>query len=175
MTGLYVFMLAAGLPLLLWFAFSGGNADGFDVDADGDGVFSVISLATVAFVLTFFGGTGVIGGWLGTSAVVTFVLALIVGVVAGGLNSAAFAWLRRNSTSSDVSDRELEGTIARVALHVAPSQRGRIVLDIAGARSQMTASTIDDSDIEVGARVIVVGIEGGVALVTRLDPELELD
>ena len=173
MTGLYVFMLAAGLPLLLWFAFSGGDADGLDVD--GDGVFSVISLATIAFVLTFFGGTGVIGGWLGTSAVVTFVLALIVGVVAGGLNSAAFAWLRRNSSSSDVSDRELEGTIARVALHVAPSQRGRIVLDIAGARSQMTAAPIDDSDIEVGARVIVVGIEGGVALVTRLDPELELD
>ena len=92
-----------------------------------------------------------------------------------GLNSAAFGWLRRNSSSSDVSDRELEGTIARVALHVAPSQRGRIVLEIAGARSQMTASSVDDSDIEVGARVIVVGIEGGVALVTRLDPGLELD
>ena len=106
---------------------------------------------------------------------VTFVLALIVGVVAGGLNSTAFAWLRRNSSSSDVSDRELEGTIARVALHLAPSQRGRIVLDIAGARSQMTASTVDNADIEVGARVIVVGVEGGVALVTRLDPELEFD
>ena len=175
MTGLYVFMLATGLPLLLWFVFSGGNADGLDLDADSHGVLSVIPLSTIAFILTFFGGTGVIGGWLGTSAVVTFLLALIVGVVAGGLNSAAFAWLRRNSTSSDVSDRELEGTIAKVALHVAPTQRGRIILDIAGARSQMTASPVDDTDIEVGARVIVVGIEGGVALVTRLDPELELD
>ena len=175
MTGLYVFMLAAGLPLLLWFAFSGADADGLDLDADSDGVLSVIPLSTIAFVFTFFGGTGVIGGWLGTSAVVTFVLALIVGSVAGGLNSAAFTWLRRNSTSSDVSDRDLEGSIARVALDVTPDQRGRIILDIGGARSQMTAAPVDGTDIEVGARVIVVGVEGGVALVTRLDPEFELD
>ena len=104
-----------------------------------------------------------------------FILAAVVSVVAGFLNSAAFSWLRRNSTSSEVADRDLEGAIARVALPVAPTQRGRIILDIAGARSQMTASPVDDTDIEVGARVIVVGIEGGVALVTRLDPELELD
>ena len=173
MTGLYVFTLAAGLPLLLWFAFTGGDSDGFD--GDGDGVLSVIPLSTIAFVLAFFGGTGLLGGWLGTSAAVTFVLAVVVGVLAGFLNSAAFAWLRRNSTSSEVADKEIEGSIARVALPIAPEQRGRIVLDIAGARSQMTASPVDDTDIEVGARVIVVGIEGGVALVTRLDPELEFD
>lgn len=175
MTGLYVFTLAAGLPLLLWFALSGGDADGTDIDSDGDGVFSVISLSTVAFVVTFFGGMGLVGGWLGASAVATFVLALIVGSIAGALNSAAFAWLRRSSTSSEVSDRELEGSIARVALDIGPSRRGRIVLDVAGARSQMTAEPVDGSDIEAGARVIVVGVEGGVALVTRLDPELELE
>lgn len=175
MTGLYVFMLAAGLPLLLWFAFTGGDADGLDVDVDADGVLSVIPLSTIAFVLAFFGGTGLVGGWLGTSAVVTFVLALVVGLVAGGLNSAAFAWLRRHSTSSEVMDRELEGTIARVALDVSASRRGRIILDVAGARSQMTAASIDDASIEAGARVIVVGVEQGVALVTRLDPELEVD
>ena len=48
---------------------------------------------------------------------------------------------------------------------------------MAGARTQMTAALIDAADgdqtIEAGARVIVVRIEGGVALVTRLDPELE--
>ena len=66
MTGLYIFTLAAGLPLLLWFAFSGGDADGLDVDVDSDGIFSLVSLSTVAFVLTFFGATGVVGGGWGS-------------------------------------------------------------------------------------------------------------
>ena len=76
-----------------------------------------------------------------------------------------------------MSDREIEGSIARVSLPITGERRGRIVLTVAGARTQMTAAPIDAVDdgqaIEAGARVIVVRIEGGVALVTRLDPELE--
>lgn len=172
MTAVYIFTLAAGLPLLLWFAFGGGETESGDVD--GNGVLSVIPVSTVAFVLTFFGAAGLLGGWIGASALAALVLAVVVGVAAGALNNAAFGWLRRNSSSSDVTDRELEGTIAQVALPLTAGRRGRIILDVAGAREQMTASTVDGSDIEAGARVIVVGIEGGVALVTRLDPELDI-
>ena len=126
---------------------------------------------------TFFGATGLASEWLGTGPVFTLLLAAVVGVLAGALNSAAFAYLRRSEASSQVSDREIEGTIARVSLPMSSERRGRIVLTVAGARTQMTAAPIDPlSDgqtIESGARVIVVRIEGGVALVTRLDPELE--
>ena len=179
MTWLYAFMLAAGAPVLLWFVFSGGDADmeaGAEVDGLGE-VFSVIPLSSLAFVATFFGATGLISEWLGTSAVFTLLMAVVVGVLAGALNSAAFAYLRRSEASSDVSDREIEGSIARVSLPMSNERRGRIVLTVAGARTQMTAAPIDPLDdnqaIEAGARVIVVRIEGGVALVTRLDPELE--
>ena len=179
MTWLYAFMLAAGAPLLLWFVFSGGDAEmdgGGEVDGLSE-VFAVIPLSSLAFVATFFGATGLVSEWLGTGAAFTLLLAVVVGVLAGGLNSAAFTYLRRSEASSEVSDREIEGTIARVSLPMSNERRGRIVLTVAGARIQMTSSPIDPLDdgraIEAGARVIVVRIEGGVALVTRLDPELE--
>ena len=179
MTWLYAFMLAAGAPLLLWFVFSGGDAD-MEAGAEADGlaeVFTVIPLSSLAFVATFFGATGLVSEWLGSGAILTLLMAVVVGVLAGGLNTAAFAFLRRTEASSDVSDREIEGSIARVSLPMSNEQRGRIVLTVAGARTQMTAAPIDalrdGATIESGARVIVVRIEGGVALVTRLDPELE--
>ena len=179
MTWLYAFMLAAGAPLLLWFVFSGGDAE-VEAGAEIDGlseVFTIIPLSSLAFVATFFGATGLVSEWLGTGAIATMLLAVVVGVLAGALNSAAFAYLRRSEASSEVSDREIEGSIARVSLPITSERRGRIVLTVAGARTQMTAAPIDplddDETIGAGARVIIVRIEGGVALVTRLDPQLE--
>ena len=179
MTWLYAFMLAVGAPLLLWFVFAGGDSE-MEMGAEADGlsdVLTIIPLSSLAFVATFFGATGLVSQWLGTGAVFTLVMAVVVGVLAGALNSTAFAYLRRSEASSEVSDREIEGSIARVSLPMSNDRRGRIVLKVAGARTQMTAAPIDPLDggkvIEAGARVIVVRIEGGVALVTRLDPELE--
>lgn len=179
MTWLYAFMLAAGAPLLLWFAFSGGDSD-MDAGAEAGplaDVFAFLPLSSLAFVATFFGGVGLAAQALGTAPVVALLLAIVVGVLAGVINSAAFAYLRRTESSSDVSDRELEGSVARVALPISSEHRGRIVLTVAGARTQMTAAAIDQLEhaetIEAGARVLVVNIEAGVAYVTRLDPQLD--
>jgi len=176
MTGLYIFFLAVGGPLLVWFAFAGdADAEGFGGDADGGGPLAWIPLSTVAFVMAFFGAAGLIFDAMGTSAALTLVLAVFIAVIAGGLNSAAFAWLRRNSSSSDVSDVELEGTIGTASMPIGPGRRGKIALEIAGAREMMTASPADGSEIAPGSRVVVVGVENGVAMVAPLGPELELD
>ena len=86
----------------------------------------------------------------------------------------SFAWVRRHAASSDVSDRELEGSIATASLPIGPGRRGKIVIEIAGARESMTADPADESEIEPGAQVVVVGVENGVAIVAPLGPELEL-
>lgn len=174
MTGLFLFALVAGAPLLVWFAFAGGDSEGIAGDADADtGVFSIVPLSTVALASTFFGLTGLLTQWIGAGAFIALLSAVGVAAVASVLNSVAFAWLRRTESSSDISDREIEGVIASVALPVSRNHRGRIVLEVGGARTQMTASPVDDSEIETGAQVIVVGVKHGVALVTRLAPELE--
>lgn len=176
MTGLYIFSLAVGAPLLLWMAFSGdADAEGMGIDLDGDGPMTVIPLSAIAFFLTAFGGIGVIGQLTDTGFVMTLIVALVIGVGAGFLSRTAFRWLGGSSASSEVMDAELEGSIARVALPVSTEQRGKIIVDIAGAREQMTASPADGSSIESGERVVIVKVERGVALVARLGPGLELE
>ncbi len=173
----YVFCLAVGAPLLLWFAFAGdADADGPGVDADADsGPLSVIPLSSVAFVLAFFGLSGVIGSVTNTAALLVFLFAVVVGVLAGAMNTAAFSWLRRHSNSSDVADSELEGSIANVALPISSERRGKIIVTKAGAREQMTASPVDGSVIDPGERVVIVRVDRGVALVAPLGPDLELE
>ena len=176
MTTLYVFFLAVGAPLLVWFAFAGdADADGIGGDADAGGPLSVIPLSSVAFVMTFFGLTGLLAGATGANVAFALLLALVIGVVAGALNGAAFSWLRRNSVSSEMTDRELEGQTARVALPVSSEHRGKIIVNISGAREQMTAEPVDGSTIQSGERVVIVRVDRGVALVAPLGPDLELE
>ena len=179
MTSLYLFCTAVGLPLLLWFAFAGdgdgGDLGEFDGGSDADGILAFLSMSTLSFVLAFFGLTGLAFEFLGAATVLAFVLAVVVGVAAGVGNSAAMRWVRRNSTSSEVMDRDLEGTIANVALPISTEHRGKIVLTKAGAREQMTAAPVDGSTIDSGERVVIVRVERGVALVTPLGVDLELE
>jgi len=198
MTSLYLFSLAVGGPVLAWILFAGldgggdagghlgdlGGGDLGDIGADlgdiggdghggdGHGILSVIPLSSVAFVMTFFGATGLASELVGASAVIAFVMAVVIGFGAGILNSAAFRWIRQNSTSSDVTNRELEGSIARVVLPVDTTHRGRIVVNVAGARSQMTAAPADGSSMGIGDKVVIVEVSGGVAMVASLDPAL---
>lgn len=174
MTGLYLFCAAVGLPLLAWFIFA-GDADGGDGFGDAEGPLAWFSAATIAFAMAFFGMTGLALENIGTASALTLVLAVVIGVAAGFTNSAVFRWLKRNSTTSTVADHELEGAIAQVALPVSSDHRGKIILNKAGAREQMTASPVDGSSIGRGDRVVIVRVERGVALVAPLGPDLELD
>lgn len=196
MIGVYLFALALGGPVLAWILFAGlqggadasghlgdlgggdlgsgdpGGGDAGDSGGHGDTVLSFMSLSSISFMLTFFGVTGLVSAALGASTLTAFVLAVVIGFGTGALNSAAFRWIRRNSTSSEVSNRELVGSIARVLLPVDSEHRGRIAVTVAGAREQMTADPADGSTMDVGDRVVIVEVSNGVALVASLDPNL---
>ena len=152
----------------MWLVFAG------DADADGE-AFSVIPLSSIAFFSATFGFIGVVGGATGAGAVSLFVTAAVVAVLAGLMSTQAFKWIRKNSVSSEVMDSELEGSMARVALELSSDHRGKIIVDMAGAREQMTASPIDGSTIKEGERVVIVKVERGIALVAPLGPDLRLE
>lgn len=177
MTGLYLFCLIVGLPLLLWMAFGGDadGGDGFGFDVDGDGPMAPIPLSAIAFFLAIFGAIGLVGDLTDTPFGVTLLAALGVGLTAGWGSRKLIRWVGSSEASSEVSDHELEGKIAQVALPVSSEHRGKIIIDIAGAREQMTAAPADGSTIETGEKVVVVRIEGGVALVAPLGPSMELE
>lgn len=177
MTGLYLFCLIVGLPLLLWMAFAGDadGGDGIGFDVDGDGPMAPIPLSAIAFFLATFGAIGVVGDLTDTPFGITLLAAAGLGVAAGWGSRALIRWVGSSEASSEVADHELEGTIAKVALPVSAEHRGKIILDIAGAREQMTAAPADGSTIDAGERVVVVRIEQGVALVAPLGPAVELE
>lgn len=170
MTGLYLFCTVAGVPLLIWFAFMG---DGDDGGGDGDGLLGFLSVATLSFAMAFFGLAGLGFGALGAASVLTFMAAVVIGVLAATMNSRLMRWLHHNSTSSDVADSDLEGTIADVTMPISSEHRGKIVLMKAGAREQMTATPVDGATIDSGEQVVIVRVERGVALVTPLGRDLD--
>lgn len=180
MTGLYLFAAAAGVPLVAWFLFGGGDdgGDGGDGAGPDDGVagatFRLLPLSTLAFFAATFGLCGLILGAVGTGAVTTFLGSAAAGVTAGAFNSTLFSYLRRSESSSDVSDRQLAGSVGRVVIPVAGERRGRIALSVGGQQVYLSALAMPDapSELEVGASVLVVEVERGVARITRLDPEL---
>ena len=177
MTALYLFCAAAGVPLVAWFLLN-GNEDSGDAGAGSDGVDAVmlrlLPLSSVALATAVFGVAGLALGAVGTGAVVTFVGSLVVALIAGALNSAAFAFLRRSNSYADVDDRALAGSMGRVVVPVGSTRRGRIVVNVGDQPIPLSAQAVPDQihELGVGTPVLVVEVANGIATVTRLDPEL---
>ena len=174
MTGLYLFTAAAGVPLILWFVFAGGE-DGGGAD---DGVAGVmlrwLPLRTIAFVAAAFGVCGLALDASGAGPGTTLAAAVVVGVVAGVLNNTAFAYLRRSESTTEVNDAQLTGKIGRVVVPVTGEHRGRIAVTVGDQQIHLSAQALPEAaaDLDVGSPVLVVEVRKGIASVTRLDPEL---
>ena len=164
---LYIFSLAVGLPLLLVFALGGELGADTDTGSDG-GFFSWISLSAVSFGAAFLGLAGLVTVWAGLSALPGVLIAAGVGVLGASFHNALFGWLRRTEASSEVTNRDLEGSAAVVVLEVSTEHRGQIVVDAAGGRHRISALPANREDrIKKGERVTIVGVEGALALVAR--------
>lgn len=159
--------------------------DGALVGADGSGgaeadlgggplgaVFaSLLSFRTVVFFTAFFGTAGLVLSWLDYSSIVTFLSASLVGGFAGSANSVLFGLVKNSESTSQVTDRILQGRTAVVVLPMDGAHPGRIKIDLGGQPQYMVARPVDDGteqQFDVGASVVVVEIENGTAMVTSL-------
>ena len=173
----------------------GGDVD-FDVDTDvdlgadgageaGDGVAlggdnaiaaivsSIVSVRTLVFFSAFFGTSGLVFSILGYSAPVTLATAGFIGLVAAVANSVLFGLVKKSQSTSQISDRTLEGRRANVVLPLGADRKGRIKIDLGGQPQFMVARALEsEGSLEVGAPVVVVKVEDGTALVASLG-ELE--
>lgn len=174
MRGVYLFAAAAGVPLVAWFLLSGGDDGGAD-DGIGGIMVRFLPLSTIAIGVATFGVAGLALGAVGAGATTTLTAALVAAVLVGALNSTVFAYVRRSDSTASVEDRELVGAVGRVVLPITADHRGRVAVSVAGQQLYLSASAVPgepDGEIEVGAPVLVIEVSGGVAGVTRLDPEL---
>lgn len=205
MFAVYIFCSVVGIPLLLLFALGGGDVEGeigfdadldvdFDVDLDVDvGEIDVsgadsgfgdaswrrrIPVSSYTSFMAFFGGVGVVGTTLGIAAITTLILAVVLGIFAAGVNTALFSFLRNTESDSSITDKQLEGRIAVVSVPIEAGKRGRVTLDTGGERMQLTAGSINsmpDVGFERGDEVVIVRVDGGIAEVMSVDPELRSD
>lgn len=172
--------LGGGLDLDVDADLSGGVD--FDVDADGGSfdsgmgdalgsVFaSLVSFRTIVFFSAFFGTAGLVFNAVGYSTAVTLATALLIGVIAAGVNSVLFGLIKNSQPNSQISDRTLEGRPAKVVLPMQGSQRGRIRIDLSGQPQYIVARPMEgiEQRFDVGASVVVVKIENGTAHVASL-------
>ena len=174
MTGLYLFAAAAGVPLVLWFMFSGGEDGGGPDDGIAGVMFRRLPLSTIALVAATFGVCGLVLTAAGTGGGSTLVGATLAGAVAGALNGALFGYLRRSESTTEVDDKQLAGKIGRVVVPVAGDRRGRIAISVGGQEINLSAHAVPGGPVElgVGSQVLVVEVHNGIAEVTGLDPEL---
>lgn len=195
MFGVYILFAVVGIPLQLLFAFGGGDVEGelgigdvdFDAGADLDvsgvdggvgdvSAFRKIPISSYTAFAAFFGGVGVVSSLVGVAAITTLILAVVLGVFAAGVNTAAFSILRKGDSDSSISDSQLEGRLAVVSVPIEAGKRGRVTLDTGGERLQLTAGLLDDMpdlSFERGAEVLIVRVDGGIAQVVAVDPDLQ--
>ncbi len=175
MTAVYILTAIVGLPLVAYAVLSGDDGDaGEGPDFDDGSLFAYFSLGTMAFFGGFFGLTGLVLTGAGTGTAVTAALALIVGVIAAGTQRGLLQYVARTSSSSHLSDVDFAGKAATVLVPIQADHRGRILVQVGEERHQLTAELAagNRQTLDVGSSVVVLSIEGGVARVSDLDPEL---
>lgn len=165
----------------------GVGADGVDVGGDGpdgasagvdvgDGplgaVFaSLVSFRTLVFFAAFFGAAGIVFTALDYGSITTALSSILVGGFAGTANSVLFGLVKNSESTSQLTDRILQGRAAVVVLPMGEGRPGRIRVDLGGQPQFLVARPVDDGTsqrFDVGASVVVVEIENGTAMVTSL-------
>ncbi len=175
MTAVYILTAIVGLPLVAYAVLSGDDGDAGDGgDFDNGSLFAYFSVGTLAFFAGFFGLTGLVLTGAGSSGLVTLALASMVGVTAAGAQRGLLSYVARTSSSSHLSDVDFTGKAASVLVPIEADRRGRILVQVGEERHQLTAELAagDHHTLDVGSSVVVLSIEGGVARVSNLDPEL---
>jgi len=94
---------------------------------------------------------------------------------AGSPSAAAFGFLRATDSSSQLTDRQIEGRVATVSVPIDAGKRGRVWFDTGEERVQLTAGSVEDEldqTFALGEKVVIVEVASGVAKVMAVDPDL---
>ncbi len=147
-----------------------GHAEAHHGGAD-DGP-GILNMPTVMAFITWFGGVGyLLRQNLSLDAYLSVPLALISGLVGGGIMFMLLARVLWPMVTPplDSKDFSLPGTPARVVSSIRSSGVGEIVYTKGGARFTAGARAVDDSPIPKGAEVVILSYEKGLAYVQGVD------
>lgn len=184
MIALYLFALILGGGFLLLSVLGGGDAD-MDVDvegldgaadagADGDHAASrIFSLRTAVYALFGFGATGTALSALGLGVLTSLPFSMLGGVGAALVVSLAFRFLYRTESGAQPDELSLIGLPGAITLPIGTGSPGTVAVERGGRRITLRALPHPSSSGVPGnwTQVVVVEMEGGVALVSPLEPD----
>lgn len=159
------------------------DADGFDLDTDGldaDALtgpaggahgLKILSLRSLTYLLFGIGATGTTLTWLGTNPIVTALAAAVAGVLTMTLVLSAFRYLARTESGGLEGEQGFVGLPAEIIVPINAQGHGRVLVRRRDRTFELAArpfETRDGSPAEWKS-VVVVDMEGGVALVAPLE------
>lgn len=159
--GIGFLFLLASLVLGDIFEMFGASADLGDSGVD----FGFLDSRVIAVFITAFGGFGAIGVQMGFGAVAASLTGLLGGVIFGGVVSLFGRFLIGQQSSSSVTDNDLIGRSAQVAVTIKPGEVGQISIRIGDERIEKIARSAGAEEIRSGTLVKVSAIAGDSVIV----------
>lgn len=107
----------------------------------------------------FFGLTGLLIGALEPDlpAMVLFAIALIMGIVCGGVLVSVLRGLKNRQVDSLVRNEDFAGLLGTVELPFDANSKGKVVLEVGGSTLHLVAQTDEQKSFQPGEPVLVVG------------------
>lgn len=141
------------------------------ISADGAAEATGVSMLAIASFVSSFGAFGLIAATLlGAGAVLSFVLALVGGILIGIAAQVFFLYILSPTISSEVHQTRLIGQVAEITTPIPPHGVGQIAFVAQGSRVTYSARATDETRaLERGTPVRIERIVGGMAYVTEID------
>lgn len=156
----FVFLLAS-LVMGDLFEVFGGHADIGAADVD----FGFLDSRVIAVFITAFGGFGAIGVQLGWGAALSSAFGLFGGVVFAFVVSLFGRFLIGQQASSSVTDEDLVGRTAQVAVTIKPGEVGQVSVRVGDERVEKLARSNAEVEIKTGTLVKILSVAGDSVIV----------
>jgi hypothetical protein len=134
----------------------------------------LVSVRFWTFFVAFFGLTGLVFDGLGlvSSQMVTLVIALGMGTVAGSGAMLVLRTLTKEETNSAVQTSDYVGRTGRVLVGFAAGGVGKVRLEVKGSSIDLLAMPEDDRTYAPNDEIIVVEMSGLHAKVSHVRPSI---
>ncbi|WP_127534739.1 protease [Paenibacillus kobensis] len=134
----------------------------------------LLNMSALAGAVTAFGGAGLLlDRYSALGVVMVVLLALLAAVIAGIL--VFFIYIRpmdKSENSIAFSTALLVGMLAEVLVPIPAAGCGEVLLKVGAGVTNQIASSYDGQPIEGGSRVVVVEVQDGTLLVSKVDMPL---
>lgn len=144
---------------------------GLDVDAGTDAFWILRSFRFWMFFLAFFGLTGVTLDGLGLVQTpwITAMLAVVMGLFAGGGAATAFRMLSKDETAAAPGANDYVGKSAKVLVAAKRGAVAKVRVEVKGQLVDLLATS--DDDIAANDEVLVIEMDGTRARIARMERE----